>query len=123
SGPPPHRMPDLAAPAGYSPEPDLSRRHPRDEELARRFHEERARGDESSPGAPIGADILRDDGDVDPPGSGRGSVEPEPTYPGSESAYGEPGPSSRDQEPAYRDPAPSRGQPGPMHAETRRGTP
>jgi hypothetical protein len=36
-------FPDAATPAGYSPAPDHTRRHPRDEELARRFREEQAR--------------------------------------------------------------------------------
>jgi hypothetical protein len=47
--PPPNSPPrepaygDMATPAGYSPDPDRSRRHPRDEELARRYREEQAR--------------------------------------------------------------------------------
>jgi hypothetical protein len=35
--------PEAATPAGYSPAPDHTRRHPRDEELARRYREEQAR--------------------------------------------------------------------------------
>lgn len=34
---------EMAAPAGYLPDPDQSRRHPRDEELARRYREEQTR--------------------------------------------------------------------------------
>ena len=43
---PPYSEPTYAgtaAPAGYSPDPDRSRRHPREEELARRYREEQAR--------------------------------------------------------------------------------
>ncbi|HEX6338418.1 MAG TPA: DUF2530 domain-containing protein [Jiangellaceae bacterium] len=43
---PPYSEPTYAgtaAPAGYSPDPDRSRRHPRDEELARRYREEQDR--------------------------------------------------------------------------------
>lgn len=50
-----------AAPAGYSPEPDRARRHPRDEELARRFQEEQARARESGQRPPAPPEFLTDE--------------------------------------------------------------
>ena len=88
----PHRVPDVASPAGYSPEPDLTRRHPRDQELARRFQEERVRHADS--GSHVRADFLADDDDSDVPAQRAGYHEPlpaerEPAYREPEAAYGD----------------------------------
>jgi Protein of unknown function (DUF2530) len=72
----PPRMPDLATPAGYSPDPDRSRRHPRDEEMARRYQEQQA---EAEPAPHFHADFLSDD-DAAYDSSDPGYAEPEPAY-------------------------------------------
>lgn len=52
---------DTAAPAGYSPDPDRSRRHPRDEELARRYREEQARAAAAGYEPPSYPEFLQDE--------------------------------------------------------------
>jgi hypothetical protein len=49
-----------ATPAGYSPDPDRSRRHPRDEELARRYGEEQARAAAAGSEPPSYPEFLQD---------------------------------------------------------------
>ncbi len=70
-GPPPGQpgLPyQTAAPAGYSPEPDLARRHPRDIELARRREEEfDPTGEFAAPSAPV--EFLRDEPEPEAPES------------------------------------------------------
>jgi hypothetical protein len=48
-----------AAPAGYAPDPDRTRRHPRDEEIARRYRDEQVRSQRSRP-SPT-SDFLHDE--------------------------------------------------------------
>jgi hypothetical protein len=70
---PPYSEPtyaDTATPAGYSPDPDRSRRHPRDEELARRYREEQARAVAGGYEPPSYPEFLQDEAarQVDPTG-------------------------------------------------------
>lgn len=61
---PPYSEPSYAGtatPAGYSPDPDRSRRHPRDEELARRYREEQARAAAGGYKAPSYPEFLQDE--------------------------------------------------------------
>ena len=61
---PPYSEPnyaETAAPAGYSPGPDRSRRHPRDEELARRYREEQARAVAGGYEPPSYPEFLQDE--------------------------------------------------------------
>jgi hypothetical protein len=61
---PPYSEPSYAGtatPAGYSPDPDRSRRHPRDEELARQYREEQARAVASGYEPPSYPEFLQDE--------------------------------------------------------------
>ncbi|HEX5997061.1 MAG TPA: DUF2530 domain-containing protein [Jiangellales bacterium] len=59
--PPEQAYAGTATPAGYSPDPDRSRRHPRDEELARRYREEQARAAAGGYEPPSYPEFLQDE--------------------------------------------------------------
>jgi hypothetical protein len=78
---PPYSEPtyaETATPAGYSPDPDRSRRHPRDEELARRYRDEQARAVAGGYEPPSYPEFLQDESarQGDPTGELRWSHEP-----------------------------------------------
>ncbi|HEX6234667.1 MAG TPA: DUF2530 domain-containing protein [Jiangellaceae bacterium] len=66
-----------AAPAGYSPDPDHSRRHPRDEELARRYREEQARATAAGYEPPTYPEFLQDEAARHGDAAWRGGPSPE----------------------------------------------